>query len=208
MKNIEAIIFDLGGVILNLRYENTIEAFTQLCGRDVSQLYSQQKQSPIFDEIETGKISPKEFRLGLRNILNIHHLDISDEQLDFAWNAMLLDIPKERLEFLQKIGKQKRIFLLSNTNEIHKKAFDENLYNEHQMKSLDHLFEKAYYSHLVMDRKPNPSIFEYVLTQNNLKPETTLFIDDSHQHIVGASRVGVQTIHLKSPVTILDLNLL
>ncbi|MCS6833926.1 MAG: HAD-IA family hydrolase, partial [Flammeovirgaceae bacterium] len=140
------------------------------------------------------------FRKELKSFLE---LSIEDHVLDEAWNAMLLDIPAERLQLLGELQKKKKIFLLSNTNAIHKEAFDKKL-QQHGYSTLDVFFEKAYYSHLVGDRKPNASIFERVLQENQLNPQTTLFIDDTYQHIAGAKSVGLQTIHLQAPKTILD----
>lgn len=207
MNHIDSIIFDLGGVIINIRYENTIAAFSQLCGFDVSQLYTQHRQDSLFDDYETGKITSAEFRAQLRHLLSIQ---CSDQELDYAWNAMLLDIPRERIELLEALGKQKRIFLLSNTNEIHKTAFDRiftDAFGDH-LNELSSLFEKAYYSHWMGDRKPNLSVFQQVIDEQQLNPSRTLFIEDTAQHIAGAQEVGLQTIHLTGDKTILDLQLL
>lgn len=198
---IDAIIFDLGGVILNLNYQRTIDAFQALSGKNFANIYTQHQQYPFFDALETGKMSPATFRTELKNVLGIV---VSDKVLDEAWNAMLLDIPAERLELLQALKQRKRIFLLSNTNAIHKEAFDKKLLQQHGYPALDVFFEKAYYSHLVGDRKPHASIFEHVLKENRLHPQTTVFIDDTLQHIEGAKKVGLQTIHLQAPKTIVD----
>ena len=198
LADIDAIIFDLGGVIINIRYETTIEIFSKLAEFDVSRLYTQRNQIELFDRYEMGQLSTSEFRNGLRKLLN--HSDISDNPLDSARNAMLLDIPKVRVEWLKQTGKQKRFFLLSNTNEIHKVAFDVIFHDTFSpsIRQLDELFEKAYFSHLMGDRKPNPSIFETVIAQQSLDASRTLFIDDSIQHIEGARSVGLQTFHMGS----------
>lgn len=202
LMNIDAIIFDLGGVIINICYENTIRAFSQLCGFDASSLYTQKSQTDLFDQYEMGRISSADFRAGLSQRLGIS--DHSDEALNQAWNAMLLDIPKERVDWLQMIGQAKRIFLLSNTNEIHKLAFDQifrQTFNS-TIGQLDDLFEKAYFSHLMGDRKPHPSIFKTIIVEQSLVPERTLFIDDSMQHIEGAQSVGLQTLHMANGLTL------
>ena len=205
MKHYKNIIFDLGGVIINLDYHATTNAFTELCGRDMAEVYSQKKQDPIFDDIETGRITPNEFREGLKQLFNF---DASSEEIDAAWNALLLDIPLSRIELLQKLKPQKRIFLLSNTNAIHKVAFEKILKDATGFSELDPLFEKAYYSHEMEDRKPNVSIFQRVIEENELDLTETLFIDDSAQHIVGAKKAGLNAFHLTTPTTILDLELL
>ncbi len=201
-EKVDNVIFDLGGVILNLSYQKTIQAFSELAGVDASELYTQHKQDPIFDALETGQISPSIFRDRLRELFQ---MEATDHQLDRAWNALLLDIPQERLAFLREVSKKKRIFLLSNTNSIHKEAFDQDILSRFGLQSLDVFFEKAYYSHQMGDRKPNTSIFLKVLNQNDLLPSRTLFIDDSIQHIETARSIGLHTFFMQSPFTILDL---
>ena len=200
------IIFDLGGVIINLSYQATIDEFSSICGRDMAEAYSQKSQVSIFDELETGKITGPEFYQGLREFFQT---DASDEALDRAWNAMLLDIPPGRIELIQQLNKQgKRLFLLSNTNGLHKPVFEQILEKSTGLPNLDGLFEKAYYSHLVGDRKPNESIFEHVLEDSSLKAEDTLFIEDSIQHIEAAQRVGIRAHHLIPPEDIREIGLM
>jgi FMN phosphatase YigB (HAD superfamily) len=194
IEAIDAIIFDLGGVIIDIRYEATIEAFSALCGWDVSTIYTQQAQTPLFDSYEMGKISSSDFRDGLRNLLNI---DVPDRAIDDAWNAMLLDIPPERVDLLKRLKQQRRIFLLSNTNEIHKAQFDRIFLDQYgaELSGISDLFERVYFSHEMGDRKPNPSIFQTVIDDQLLDPARTLFIDDTRQHIDGAQKIGLQAIH-------------
>ncbi len=203
LDNYEAIIFDLGGVIINLSYKKTEEAFKNLFGTDFSEIYSKQSQSDVFNKLETGHISEKQF---VETLQNASSKTISHQEIISAWNAILLDIPKERIELLKKIGKQKRIFLLSNTNQIHKTAFDKITLESHQMNGLESLFENAYFSHLVGMRKPNKEIFDFVIQENKLNPQKTLFIDDSPQHIEGALLTGLNAFHLEvSTHSILDM---
>ncbi|PWJ45037.1 HAD family hydrolase [Sediminitomix flava] len=204
MKEIDNIIFDLGGVILNINYELTLEAFGKLSGKEVSQIYTQHQQTSVFDDYETGKTSAEEFRTGVSEVLG---LNISDQEFDKAWNAMLLDLPTERLSLIQNLAKDKRVFLLSNTNDIHIEEFLK-IYDRATNGTFgtwESLFEKAHYSHILKDRKPHPSIFQTLIDLHNLEPEKTLFIDDTLQHIEGAKKTGLQTHHLKNGDTILDL---
>ncbi len=201
------IIFDLGGVILNINYGNTIARLSELSSQDFAAIYTQHRQDAIFDHFETGKIGSDRFRQGLRQLLQV---PVSDQAIDDAWNAMLLDIPPGRIDFLDAIGSRKRIFLLSNTNEIHKAAFDQIVKDSFgdRLADLSDLFEKAYYSHLVGDRKPNASIFKRVLAENQLDPAKTLFIDDTLGHVKGAKQVGLQALHLADGHTIETLDIL
>jgi putative hydrolase of the HAD superfamily len=199
------LIFDLGGVIINLDFARMTRLFDQLAGKSFADIYAHHQQVRFFDDFETGRISPAEFRAQVRLVLGLGPTQAPDEVIDHHWNAILLDIPAERVALLQKLGKQKRIFLLSNTNAIHKTAFDQILQEQHRLPSIDGLFEKAYYSHLVHDRKPSPTIFQRVLDENGLDPTQTLFIDDTARHIEGAKSVGLHTLHLVPPTTILEV---
>lgn len=190
----EAIIFDLGGVILNLDYNLTIEAFKRLGRENFDQLYTQSHQDKIFDLYETGSISSTEFRNYMRQFFSEL---VSDEKIDAAWNAMLLDLPVERIYLLEELKKSYPIYLFSNTNDIHYHSFKNYLNQEFgNANLLEDTFNKAYFSHIVGVRKPNTNAFEKVLNEHQLNPEKTLFIDDSIQHIEGAKMLGIQTHHL------------
>lgn len=202
MLNIKNIIFDLGGVILNIDYQKTIDAFESLGISNFDQKYSQAKQSPLFDDLETGRITPDVFRESLRLYLNT---SVSDELLDQAWNALLLDFPEERLRLLGKLKKKYRTFLLSNTNAIHYSEYSSRLQKQFGIPNLSSYFEKEYYSHEIGLRKPDPEVFEFVLNSNNLSIDETLFIDDSYQHIHSASDMGIQTVWLNNGKTIIEL---
>ena len=193
-RDFNAIIFDLGGVILNIDYHRTSEAFIALGVTNFDELYSQAKQNHVFDDIETGKISENDFRLYIKTHINI---DITDEEIDQAWNAMLLNLPKPRVKLIQQLAQHYPVFLYSNTNAIHLRAFREIIRQEHGRAGLlEDLFVKTYYSHELGLRKPHPEGFQHILKANRLDPKTTLFIDDSIQHIEGAKAVGLQTHHL------------
>ncbi|WP_299823544.1 HAD family phosphatase [uncultured Pontibacter sp.] len=200
LTNIKNIIFDLGGVIINIDYKKSIDELQKLCKDDCQVQYSQKEQSHLFDLFETGESSPEDFRNNLRETYQMR--DVTDEQIDQAWNAMLLDIPQERIDLLRELSKKYRIFLLSNTNAIHLEAFNQIVAHSFSIPSLDSLFEEAYYSHLVGKRKPDAAIFEMILNSHNLAKDETLFIDDSIQHIESARAVGIQTLHLQPPLTI------
>lgn len=199
---INNIIFDLGGVILNINYELTAMAFKQLGITNFDKLYSQAQQNHLFDHLEKGIISNHDFRSELRKVAN---LEISDEEIDTAWNAMLLDLPKERIDILNAAKKNYRTFLLSNTNDIHYKAYEKDLYQSHGIKSLASLFEKQYLSHQIHFRKPDAEAFEFVLKDAHIKADETLFIDDSIQHINGAKKLGIHTFFME-PKSNLNLN--
>ena len=119
MKNIKAIIFDLVGVVLNIDYRLTIVAFEKLGIKNVELFYSKKEQNPIFDKLEIGAITPTYFL----TVLQKYCTNTKKSEIEKAWNAMLLDLPERRLIHIQKLSKNYKIFLLSNTNEIHINAF-------------------------------------------------------------------------------------
>lgn len=201
MKNVRHIIFDLGGVILNIDYSRTAQAFAELGLKDFGSQFSQMQQNAFFDDWETGKIKREQFITELKNRISITP---SDQAITDAWNAMLLDIPLRRLQILQQLQLHFDIFLLSNTNEIHEEAFNKILKSQCGFDSMGVFFDKVYYSHHVGLRKPGKEIFELLLQQNKLSPEKTLFIDDSPQHIETAGSLGLQTILMGKGMTIED----
>ena len=118
---------------------------------------------------------------------------------------MLLEIPVEKLEFIENLKKNYKIFLLSNTNEIHIKKFENDLRKKNMLKQFYKCFDKIYYSSRMGKRKPDENCFNQVIEDNELSAENTLFIDDSIQHIVGAEKTGIKTFHLEKNKSILDL---
>ena len=202
MKQIKNIIFDLGGVIINLDINKTIQEFNKLSKMPFESIYSQLQQTPIFDKFDKGEISDSIFFNELQKTLG---LPISKEKLTFAWNAMLLDFPKNRLDLLQKLKPNYRLFLLSNTNETHITEFETILFKQHGYKNLESFFETVYYSCRMGKRKPNTDIFNYVLNTHNLNPQETLFIDDSPQHVDGALKTGIQAKLLDKNKEVIDL---
>lgn len=195
------IIFDLGGVILNIDYHKTIQMFKDLGIPDFDELYTQAKQNGVFDQLETGKITPEEF---YQYIISISHVKLSVSQIDNAWNAMLLDIPGGRKEFLEAVSKKYDIYLLSNTNKIHIDWFKDMVNQVYGTYWFSEVFKKDYYSHEIGLRKPDVTVFEYVLNENNLKATDTIFFDDSIQHIEGAKKAGLTAIHITEDKTIED----
>lgn len=189
------IIFDLGGVILTIDYKRTIEAFRDLGIISAETLYSKAAQSSLFDNLEKGLISENDFYDGIRLISD---RQISNIQIKDAWNAILIGLPEENVLLLEKLKKTHRLFLLSNTNSIHEKAYREMIIKQYGTFIFDELFEKMYLSHHVHMRKPEPEIFKYVLSDSKLNINETCFIDDSPQHVEGAGKAGIRSFLLKN----------
>ena len=191
MKNIKSIIFDLGAVLLNIDYQKTIYEFEKIGIEKSSKFYSKEKQNNIFNLLETGKISDEDFVKEIQLLCK----NAKREQVIFSWNALLLDLPKERIELIKKLKQDFHIYILSNTNSIHISEFRKKL-GEIKYQEFYNLFDKVYYSHEIGFRKPNKESFQLILDENNLKANEVLFIDDSPQHIEGANKLEIQTHHL------------
>lgn len=187
---IKNIIFDLGNVIINIDPELSAQAMSQLGFQDFDKSYSLLSQSNLFDSLEKGLISPDQFHNGINAELKTN---VSSDEINKAWGAMLLDFPVKRIKLLQILAKKYRLFLLSNTNVIHFHQYNNDLLNQFGF-GLNSLFEKAYYSFEMGLRKPDPEIFEQVLEESNLNPFETLFIDDLDKNIDVAGRMGINTI--------------
>ena len=202
MTEIKSIIFDLGGVILNLNYSKTEDEFRKIGVLNFKEFYSQKKQTLLFDDFEKGKIKPEEF---IKSFKESENLKIKEIDFINAWNAMLLEIPIEKLQFIDGLKKDYKIYLLSNTNEIHIKKFENDLKKNNMLEQFYKCFDKIYYSSRTGKRKPEENCFNQVLEENRLIAENTLFIDDSVQHIEGAKKAGIKTFHLEKNKSILDL---
>ncbi len=200
--NVDAVIFDLGGVLLNLDYSLTEEAFRKLGITDFNAIYSQLNQTDLFDQFEIGKVSPFHF---VNRLLDQLPQGVNANQVVHAWNAMILDFPIERMSWLEEFGKQNRIFLLSNTNDLHVTAVRAALSKSVGHGYLEKYFEKAYFSCEMGMRKPNLDCFQRVIDENGLIAEKTLFIDDSPQHIVGAKQAGLQTSFLEKGMDVREI---
>lgn len=184
---IETIILDLGGVLINLDYEKTNR---QLGALGLADVYSKAKQIELFDLLEEGKITPTEFYNQFNALAGTNH---DHTILKKAWNSILLDFPIERIRLIEALSKKYSLFLFSNTNEIHIAEVYKILQKSHGIENLDDYFEKVYLSNTLGLRKPKPEAFQAIINEQKINPATTLFIDDSPQHLVGAKQAGLQT---------------
>jgi FMN phosphatase YigB (HAD superfamily) len=202
VPSVKNLIFDLGGVILDLSVDHTLSAFAELSRMPKEKVNDLYLSAPGFLEYEKGLIDDKLFRDYVRAT---YAISASDQAIDDAWNAMLRGIPPLKLELLRKLQGEFRVFLLSNTNAIHIRHINKfMLPGEPEERLLDNYFHKAYYSHTMGKRKPDAEIFEQVMEENHLVPEQTLFLDDYAVNIEGAKSLGIRTVHVTSPNLILD----
>lgn len=202
LTNIKNIIFDLGKVLLNLDFDASITAFNKL-GLEEDVLNNQQAfADPVFYQLETGKITPEKFRTKVRKILN--KPEISDQEIDDAWCAMLKDIPEKRVEMLKRLSESYKLFLFSNTNEIHTELLHKEFMESYGFE-FSSLFVKDFYSHEINERKPDLSSFQKVTELSGVEPAETLFVDDLESNIKGAEKAGFKTLWLKDSMEITDL---
>ncbi|MHA7058991.1 HAD family hydrolase [Aquimarina sp. M1] len=178
---IRTIIFDFGDVFINLDKPATIKELSELGITAVS------KELGTINELyETGDISTLDFINYYQKLLP----KVSAEQIKNAWNAILKDFPKHRLEFIEKLAAEKKykLILLSNTNELHINWIKENISFYSNFRSC---FDDFYLSYEIHLRKPNPDIFRFVLETHNLTPSETLFIDDTLANTLTAQKLGM-----------------
>lgn len=201
-NDIDAVIFDYGGVLINIDYDATIEAFKNLGIENFEKMYSQAEQSNLFNNIETGQIAPTYF---INQLLDYLPSGTSANKVVEAWNAMIKNVPASSIELIEDLKKQGlKVYLLSNTNQLHIDVANREWAKVSTKKPVE-LFDAVYYSHEVKMRKPHKEIFEFVCEENNLDASKTLFIDDSIQHIEGAKSIGLKTIHLSNGLTVQDV---
>ena len=194
LKGIKNIIFDLGGVILDVDFAVTQREFVKLGLNNIDQTFGQYHQIGFFDLFDRGEIDENEF---LNKAAELFPASVTRQQIIDAWNAMLFDLPRHRFELLKELGKNYRLFLMSNTNIIHYREYQEIIRKTYGISGLDELFEKAYYSFLVGMRKPEDRFFNLILNENGLNASETLFIDDTSINTDAAEKLGIRGLYLK-----------
>jgi glucose-1-phosphatase len=200
---IRNIIFDFGGVILNIDNQLSINCFKLLGIKNYESFISKAKQEKLFVNHEKGLLSDEEFREKVRELAGNN---LSDLKIDHAWNAMLLNLPQERLDLLYKVKNRYRTFLLSNTNSIHYDSYMTYLNRSYNIDSFADIFEKDYLSFKIGKCKPDPEAFMHIIKDKGINPEETLFIDDTSQHVEGAKKTGFNAYWLDvNKESILDL---
>jgi epoxide hydrolase-like predicted phosphatase len=203
LSSVKNLIFDLGGVILDLSVDHTLESFSKISGIDKNRVKQIFISSPEFELYEKGEIDDATFRDFIRSI---YEVEAADDQIDSSWNAMLRGLPVGKLDLLQALKKDYNVYLLSNTNGIHLTFINETILRDVTGETnLDLYFHKAYYSHRMKKRKPDAQIFQQVLEENNLKANETLFLDDNPHNIAGADALGIRTVYVTSPDIVFDV---
>ena len=195
------ILFDLGGVILDININATLKRFYELGFPPELMHYPESMQTDIFFNYQTGKLSTGQFRNAIRKAAGV---EISDHEFDEAWNAMLVGIPGERAALLKVLSKHYGLYLLSNTSALHVKVF-EKMYQDVAGQPMHEVFDRIYYSHEIGLHKPDREAWEYVIKDAGIRPEETLFLDDSIHNIKASQELGFQAIHIHERTTLMNL---
>ena len=189
-NKIKNIIFDLGGVILDID-ENVVFNELAKLGVDIKQALHSEELQQILSKFDTGIYTAPTFRKKMKAFFHLEKQ--TDQKFDELWNAMLFDIPRERIEAIEQVKKHYKIFIMSNTNEIHYDLYVRDLQLRFGYKEFDDLFDKTYMSFAEHLEKPDPRFFELILDHQGLKPEETLFIDDTPKNTEAARKLGINT---------------
>lgn len=198
---IKNILFDLGGVILDINVNATLEAFYNLGFPATLMHYPQNMQTDLFFRYETGKLSTDEFRNEIRNITG---LDFTDEEFDKAWNAMIVGVPEERAKLLIKLARSYNLYMLSNTSPLHIPVY-EKLFEKSAGVSMSVVFKNRYYSCNIGLHKPDAESFNYVISETGIIPGETLFLDDNVHNIKTAQKLGFRAMHIHERMEMTDI---
>lgn len=187
---IKNLLFDLGGVIMNIRRQNCVDAFVELGLKDADSLLGEYSQSGVFAGIENGSLTPEQFHAEIRS--HIGH-EVSDEDIDRAFGCFLIGIPLHRLRELEALHSRYGIYMLSNTNPIMwadgiRRSFEADGHN------VDYYFDGIVRSYMAHSMKPDERIFRVVIDRYGLDPQETLFLDDSQTNLDAAARLGFHTL--------------
>ena len=201
VPNFKNILFDLGGVILDINVQATLKQFYELGFPAELMQFPNSMTTDLYFRYETGKLDTEQFRNEIRKAAGI---EMTDHAFDEAWNAMLVGFPEERIALLKRLSKRYNLYMLSNTSSLHVKVF-EKMYLEAAGEPMQEVFKKIYYSHEIAWHKPDLEAWEYVLNDAHIKAEETLFLDDNIHNIKASQELGFQTIHIHERIQLMSL---
>ena len=198
---VKNLLFDLGGVIMNIRRQNAVDALIKIGMADADSFLGDYSQQGPFLKLEEGAISESEFRNEIRVLIPV---DVTDEQIDDAFCHFLLGIPKYRLDALENLHKSYKIYMLSNTNSI---MWNSVISDEFKKvgHDINYYFDGLVTSFEAKCVKPDAKIFNSVVENFNIKPEETIFFDDSQANIDAAAALGFKTAYVMPGTEFMDL---
>ncbi len=190
MQTVKNIIFDFGNVLFDLDLPKIERGLRQFYGDQFEKATGQLRERQVFELYETGGLSSEEFVDALRMAVTPH---IAPEEVVNLWNSIFIEMPRHRFDMLLQLRQHYKVFMLSNINEIHADWIDAYLLREHGIDGFQSIyFDAVYYSHLIRLRKPHLEAYEYVLSDAEIKPEESVFIDDLMPNIEAAEKVGIR----------------
>ncbi|WP_430811697.1 MULTISPECIES: HAD family hydrolase [unclassified Carboxylicivirga] len=198
-SNIDAYLFDLGGVIVDISPQAAIDAFAALGLSDLESQITHGHHQGLFKRYELGEISTEGFIDAVQRLLP---QAADPQQIVAAWQAMLVNLPSERVALLERLAKKRPVYLLSNTNELHRKAY---VSMAKGYDNVEKVFTKAYYSYEIKRSKPDVAAFNYVLDDVVIPPHRILFLDDAPLNLEAAASLGFQTCKVDAQQTIIDI---
>lgn len=199
MAAIKNLIFDLGNVLYDIDFKKMNIAFASIGIEGMDKYFTLNKSNQLFLDLEMGFVNEQEFYEGVRALVN---LPLTNEQIQFAWNALLVGFRKNSIDWIKQNNTQYNTYLYSNTNQIHHDYFIAEFESKLANYPFVSLFKTPYYSHEMGMRKPDPASFTYILEKEGLLAAETLFIDDNEPNILAAASVGLQVLHLKEGMTV------
>lgn len=188
---IHHLIFDLGGLFIDVYMDRFAYSLQQLVGKEVAPTLEKLQHEKFFDAYETGHIHTAQF---LDTLSAAFGNEYSQEQYAACWNAILGRVQLDQFQLIQPLRKHCDVVLLSNTNSLHVEALEAEFEKSHPGERLSNFFDRIYYSQQIGLRKPEPQVFAHVVEQGAFNPAHTLFIDDSAGHLQGAQAKGLQTL--------------
>ena len=200
-QNFKNILFDLGGVILDINIQATLKQFYELGFPAELMQYPESMSTDVFFKYQTGKLDTEQFRNAIRESAGV---EMSDQVFDEAWNAMLIRIPEERATLLKRLSERYPLYMLSNTSSLHVEVF-EPMFLKSAGLSIHEVFTKIYYSHEIGWHKPDHEAWEFVIKDAGIKPEETLFLDDSIHNVKASQELGFQAIHIHERTNLMNL---
>ena len=199
MSNVKNLIFDLGNVLYDIDFKKMHAAFVSIGIEGIDKYFTLNKSHKLFLDLEMGFVNEQKFYEGVRALVN---LPLTNEQIKFAWNAILVGFRKNSIDWVKQNNSQYTTFLYSNTNQIHQDHFIAEFESKVATYPFVSLFKTPYYSHEMGMRKPDPASFTYIVEKEGLVAAETLFIDDNEPNIIAAASVGLQVLHLKDGMTV------
>lgn len=191
-NKIKNVVLDLGGVLVDIDPQKTLDAMMKLIDPETSLKLDWAELNNVVHAMEVGKWSQKEFIINMKKVCkpNVSEVEIID-----AWCVMLLNFPSLRVDMVRLLSDRYRVFLLSNTNEIHVNSFEQQFESRYGF-PMQNLFEKVFYSNEIGYRKPDAEAFLHVLNQAGLNSSETVMVDDRLDNCQGAEAVGMSYINV------------